>query len=138
MHPTASFRSLDDWLPWLETLSPREIVLGLERVELMLDRLGVRRPGLVLNVAGTNGKGSSVAMIEAILRGQGVRTGAYTSPHVIRYNERIRVDGVPAGDEEIVAALEAVEAVRDDVPLTYFEFGTLAAVVAFASAGVDA
>jgi dihydrofolate synthase/folylpolyglutamate synthase len=138
MDPTASFKSLDDWLPWLETLSPREIVLGLERVQDVIGRLSIRRPDLVINVAGTNGKGSSVAMLEAILRHDGVRTGCYTSPHIIRYNERIRIDGESASDADIIAALERVEAVRGDIPLTYFEFGTLAALVAFDRAGVAA
>lgn len=138
LNPTGSFQNLNDWLPWLETLSPREIVLGLDRVQAVLDRLSIRRPRLVINVAGTNGKGSSVAMLEAILRADGVRTGCYTSPHVTRYNERIRIDRVPAADKEIVAALERVEAAREDIPLTFFEFGTLAAIVAFDAANVDA
>ena len=138
LNPTGSFQNLNDWLPWLETLSPREIVLGLDRVQAVLDRLSIRRPRLVINVAGTNGKGSSVAMLEAILRADGVRTGCYTSPHVTRYNERIRIDHAPAGDKEIVAALERVEAAREDIPLTFFEFGTLAALVAFDAGNVDA
>lgn len=138
MSLTSSFKSLDDWLPWLETLSPREIVLGLERVHDVLDRLDVPRPGLVMTVAGTNGKGSSIAILEAILRSQGIRTGSYTSPHVSFYNERTRIDGYPADDETILAALRKVEAARGDTPLTFFEFGTLATLVAFAEAGVDA
>ena len=133
-----SFDSLDDWLPWLESLSPREIVLGLDRVHEVMARLDIERPGLVINVAGTNGKGSSVAMLESILRAGGLRTGCYTSPHLSRYNERIRIDGLPADDAAVIAALEAVEAVRTDVPLTFFEFGTLAALQAFSTAGVDA
>lgn len=136
--PARSFESLDDWLPWLESLSPREIVLGLERVQDVIGRLAPRRPGLVINVAGTNGKGSSVAMLEALLRAEGLRTGSYTSPHLSRYNERIRIDGKAADDTAVLAALEAVEAVRDSVPLTFFEFGTLAALQAFSQAGVDA
>jgi len=138
MNPTGSFQNLNDWLPWLETLSPREIVLGLDRVQAVLDRLSIGRPLLVFTVAGTNGKGSCVAMLEAILRADGVRTGCYTSPHLSRYNERIRIDHLPAGDAEIVAALERVEAAREDIPLTFFEFGTLAALVAFDAANVDA
>ncbi|MDH5345803.1 MAG: bifunctional tetrahydrofolate synthase/dihydrofolate synthase [Gammaproteobacteria bacterium] len=135
---TASFRSLDDWLPWLESLSPREIVLGLERVEIVLDRLRPARPELVINVTGTNGKGSCVAMFEAILRRHGMRTGCYTSPHLSRYNERMRIDGESATDADVVDALKTVEAARGDVPLTFFEFGTLAAILVFARAGVDA
>ena len=89
---TGSFTTLDDWLAWLETLSPREIVLGLERVAAVLDRLTLPRAARVINVAGTNGKGSSVAMLEALFAGAGYKTASYTSPHVLHYNERIRVD----------------------------------------------
>jgi len=128
---------LSDWLTWLETLSPSEINLGLERVQLMLERLHLPRPTQVLLIAGTNGKGSSVAMTDALLRASGQRVGAYTSPHISRYNERIVVNGVAASDAEIVAAFENIEAVRGDTELTYFEFGTLAAVVVFAAAELD-
>ena len=138
MNPTASFKSLADWLPWLESLSPREIVLGLDRVQTVLQELGIARPATVITVAGTNGKGSSVAMLEAIMRQQGIRTGSYTSPHVNRYNERTRIDGQPASDEAILSALQTVESARGDTPLTFFEFGTLATLVAFAAAGADA
>lgn len=138
MNPTGSFKSLDDWLPWLGSLSPREIVPGLERVEEVLGRLDLRRPDLVINVAGTNGKGSSAAMLETLLRGGGIRTGCYTSPHLIRYTERTRIDAAPASDDDVIAALRRVEAARQDVPLTFFEFGTLASLVAFDSADVDA
>jgi len=132
-----SFTTLDEWLPWLETLSPREIVLGLERVQTVLAVLDLPRAGIVINVAGTNGKGSSVAMLEALLTNAGHLTGCYTSPHVLRYNERIRIGGQSASDAAIISALEQVQAARQDVPLTYFEFGTLAALVAFAAAAAD-
>jgi dihydrofolate synthase/folylpolyglutamate synthase len=138
MNQPGSFKSLEDWLPWLETLSPREIVLGLERVQLVLERLDLTRPSLVINIAGTNGKGSSAAMLESLLGKGGMHTGCYTSPHVRRYNERIRIGGRPAADEAIVSALELVESVRGNVPLTFFEFGTLAALVVFDAARVDA
>jgi len=137
MNQPGSFKSLSDWLPWLETLSPREIVLGLDRVHVVLDRLDLARPKWVISIAGTNGKGSSAAMLEALLGQNGTITGCYTSPHVSRYNERIRIGGEPASDEVIISALALVEAVRGDVPLTFFEFGTLAALVAFDSADVD-
>ena len=91
----------------------------------------------MLLVAGTNGKGSSVAMLDALLGAAGYRVGAYTSPHLLRYNERIAVAGVPASDEQIIAAFERVESVRDDLPLTYFEYGTLAAMVVFSKLGLD-
>jgi len=129
---------LPDWLARLETLSPHEIDLGLERVDQVLDRLALQRPKTVFHVAGTNGKGSCVAMLEALLLSDGTSVGAYTSPHVIRYNERIRVNGRDASDEAIVTAFERIEALRDGVPLTYFEYGTLAALVVFSDADVDA
>ena len=133
----ASAAPLSDWLSRLETLSPHEIDLGLERVELVLDRLALAPPATVFHIAGTNGKGSSVAMLEALLRSSGARVGSFTSPHISRYNERIRVDGKEAGDGQIIAAFEKVEAVRGDEELTYFEFGTLAAMVVFAESGID-
>jgi len=138
MNPTGSFSKLGEWLGWLETLSPREIVLGLERVREVQDRLALRRPPLVINIAGTNGKGSCAAMLEALLRHGGVRTGCYTSPHLVAYNERTRIDGRPADDDALIAALQTVEATRREVPLTFFEFGTLATLVAFDNAGVGA
>lgn len=113
-------------------------MLGLERVQAVLERLSIRRPGLVVAITGTNGKGSSLAMLEAILRQSGMRTGAYSSPHVHRYNERTRIDGRPAADAAVIAALETVEAARGDIPLTFFEFGTLATLVAFDTQGLDA
>ncbi len=131
------FATLDDWLEWLETLSPREIDLGLDRVLEVMGRLGLRRPERVVHVAGTNGKGSCAAMLESLLRELGGPVGCYTSPHIVDYNERIRVDGVPAAEAEIVAAFERVEAVRQGVPLTYFEYGTLAALVVFERAGAE-
>ena len=136
MLPTGT--PLSAWLTWLESLSPNEIDLGLERVREVLDRLDLPIAEHVILVAGTNGKGSSVAMMSALLRAAGMRVGTYTSPHMIDYNERIVVQGQPASDDEIVAAFEKVEAVRQGVPLTYFEYGTLAAFVVFAEAGLDA
>lgn len=138
MNPPGSSNTLNDWLPWLETLSPREIVLGLDRVHTVLERLDLPRPSLVISVAGTNGKGSCAAMFDSLLGRGGMKTGCYTSPHLNFYNERIRIDGKPASDELIVTALAHIETVRGDVPLTFFEFGTLAALAAFASEGVDA
>ena len=134
--PRASW-TLDDWLSWLETLSPREIDLGLDRVAEVLQRLELPRPRRVLHVAGTNGKGSCAAMLESMLLGSGVRVGCYTSPHVLRYNERIRVDGRAVDDAQILDAFVQVEARRNGVPLTYFEYGTLAAMVVFAARAAD-
>ena len=129
---------MDNWLARLETFSPDEIDLGLERVLILLERLHLELPATVFHIAGTNGKGSSVAMLESLLRKTGALVGSYTSPHIIRYNERIRVNACEAQDAQIVAAFERIEAVRENVPLTYFEFGTLAALVVFVDARVDA
>lgn len=133
----ASSSALSDWLARLETFAPVEINLGLERVEVMLQRLRVKRPEKILLIAGTNGKGSSVAMSAALLQAAGKSVGAYTSPHVHAYNERMLIDGVAASDATIVAAFERVEAQRGEMELTYFEFGTLAAFVVFEAAEVD-
>jgi dihydrofolate synthase/folylpolyglutamate synthase len=127
---------LPDWLRRLETLSPSEINLGLERVAEVVGRMALEPPARIIVVGGTNGKGSSVEMLRVLLSGDNV-VGTYTSPHVIRYNERIAVNGLPAMDEDIVLAFERVEAARGDVPLTYFEFGTLAALAVFDAANVD-
>jgi dihydrofolate synthase/folylpolyglutamate synthase len=132
------FDDLDSWLRWQETLHPAGIELGLDRVRLVRDRL--EGPGLdapVITVAGTNGKGTCVAVIEALAMADGRRVAAYTSPHLFRYNERIRVDGSPVDDDRLIAAFEAVDAARGDTPLTYFEFGTLAAIRIFGEADVD-
>jgi dihydrofolate synthase/folylpolyglutamate synthase len=128
---------LNEWLARLETYSAQEIDLGLERVQLLLQRLNLSLPKTIFHVAGTNGKGSSVAMLEALLLTTGDKVGCYTSPHLLRYNERIRVDGAEASDAQIVAAFESVEALRGSLPLTYFEFGTLAALAVFVAEKVD-
>ena len=133
-----SHRALSDWLAWQEQLHPSVIDLGLQRVAEVWERL---HPGsfepFVITVAGTNGKGSCVAFLEAILRHAGYRTGSYTSPHLVRYNERIRVEGKTVTDEAICVAFERIDACRESVSLTYFEFGTLAALDIFAREAVD-
>ena len=137
MVPPGSSASLARWLQWLETLSPYEIELGLHRISRVLERLALPRPRRVLTVGGTNGKGSAVAMLEALLKAGGARVGSYTSPHVLHYGERIRIDGKPADEASIIGAFERIERVRDGVPLTYFEYSTLAALCEFAARGVD-
>lgn len=131
-------KSLDEWLAHLERAHARPIELGLERVERVRAALGLRFDVPVFTVGGTNGKGSVCAFLEAILRAAGYRVGLYTSPHVERYNERVRVDGVEASDAALVAAFERVEAARGETSLTYFEAGTLAAACVFAEARLDA
>ncbi len=131
-------RSLGEWLEYIERQHPRSIQLGLERVRDVAVRMGLKRPGKhVITVGGTNGKGSTVAFIEAIARAAHWRVGAYTSPHLLNYNERARIDGLDAGDEELVRAFEAVEAARLDTSLTYFEYGTLAALWLFQQSELD-
>ena len=133
-HPT----SLAAWLAYLETLHPKAISLGLERVRAVHDRLALAPACPVVTVTGTNGKGSTSAFLERMLSAGGYRVGLYTSPHLLRYNERVRIAGAEATDAELTAAFAAVEAVRQDVPLTYFEFGTLAALWLFARVQTDA
>ena len=130
--------SLADWLVRLESYSPHEIELGLERVVDVIARLGVRPPQQVFLVAGTNGKGSSVALAQALLSESDINVGTYTSPHVISFNERISVGGGHVSDAEIIAAFERLDAARGDVPLTYFEFATVAALLVFEARDVDA
>jgi len=120
-------RNLSDWLAYIERQHPQPIALGLERVEEVWGRMNLRLQIPLLTVGGTNGKGSTCAMLESILRAAGYRTGLYSSPHLVRYNERVRVAGVEAADEALVDAFAAVEKARGQTPLTYFEFGTLAA-----------
>lgn len=130
--------SLDAWLKRIEKLHPREIDLSLDRVGVVLERLSMSPPPFkVITIGGTNGKGSVVEMVQHALVHAGLVTGAYTSPHLLRYNERMRVQGQPLDDEQILRAIDTVEAVRGDVPLTYFEFTTLAALGAFRELGVE-
>lgn len=136
--PDPGLRSLQAWLDYQLRLHPQAIALGLERVRAVWHAMGAPCASIpAIVVAGTNGKGSTVAYLEAILRASGRRTGAFTSPHLLRYNERVRVDGADATDDALVAAFERVEAARGEVPLTYFEFGTLAALSVFAHERVD-
>jgi len=126
------FTTLDAWLTWQESLHPSEIELGLDRIATVLQRLHASpTPFPVITVAGTNGKGSSVAMLEAILRAAGYRVGAYTSPHLLRYNERVRLDGIAVSDAVLMESFARIDAVRAEISLTYFEFATLAALDIF-------
>lgn len=132
------FDNLPDWLSWQETLHPSAIELGLERVAGVWARLAAGWPAPpVITIAGTNGKGSCAAMLEAIYAAAGYRTACYTSPHLLRYNERIRIDGAEVGDADLCAAFARVDAARGETSLTYFEFGTLAALDLFARARPD-
>lgn len=130
--------SLAQWLERIERLHPAEIDLGLDRVGRVAHALGVTTPAArVITVAGTNGKGSVCCLLESILTAAGHRVGLYTSPHLQRFNERIRIAGVEADDDAIRASFERIEQARDTTSLTYFEFGTLAALDLFTRTGVD-
>lgn len=131
-------RSLESWLRVQETIHGPGIDLGLERVRAVAMRMGLLpfAPRTII-VAGTNGKGSTVACLESLLRALGVRSGTFTSPHLIRYNERIHVDGAEASDAEIIAAFEAIEAARGEITLTFFEFNALAAMQVFRTRRVE-
>ncbi|HSH41263.1 MAG TPA: bifunctional tetrahydrofolate synthase/dihydrofolate synthase [Arenicellales bacterium] len=130
-------RSLEAWLAYIQTVHFRSIDMGLERVRAVLERVAPRPAFTVIAVAGTNGKGSCAAMLGAVLAAAGHRVGVYTSPHLTRFNERFRIDGEPADDAGLCRALERVEAQRGGIPLTYFEFATLAAVDVFERAAVE-
>jgi len=136
-----SFDRLADWLAYLETLHPKAIAMGLARVREVYDRLALRIDVPTIVVAGTNGKGSTCAFMESILLAAGYRVGLYTSPHLTRYNERVRINGAPLEDTALMAAFATVEQARaaaaSATSLTYFEFGTLAALALFAREPLD-
>ena len=135
--PVFDASGLPEWLAHLESLHPSAIDMGLGRVECVRDALGLKPAFPVLTVGGTNGKGSVCATLATILRCAGYRVGTYTSPHLLHYNERVAIDLVPASDAALVESFRAVEAARGETTLTYFEFGTLAALRLFADAGVE-
>ncbi|MDO8263960.1 MAG: bifunctional tetrahydrofolate synthase/dihydrofolate synthase [Gallionella sp.] len=146
-HATPRFArkmNLHDWLTYLESLHPKTIALGLERVAQVKQRLNLKPDFPIITVGGTNGKGSVCAMLESILHAAGYRVGCYTSPHLLHYNERVRIAKRQASDAELCASFERIEQVRgaafsgiSEVPLTYFEFGTLAAMQCFIEHKVD-
>ena len=132
------FDDLASWLRWQESLHPNAIDLGLARVVEVLERLGWTRPHYpIVTIGGTKGKGSTVALLERILSSAGYRVGAFTSPHLRRYNERIRIAEREISDASLLAAFARIDAARDDVSLTFFEFNTLAALLVFETAGLD-
>jgi dihydrofolate synthase/folylpolyglutamate synthase len=135
---TAAATTLESWLERIERLHSRPIDLTLDRVRDVAQRLQLAPSCPTFIVGGTNGKGSTCAMLDSILRAAGYRVGLYTSPHLLDFNERVQVNGVPATDAALIEQFEAVEAVRGATTLTYFEFTTLAALRLFQSAGLDA
>jgi dihydrofolate synthase/folylpolyglutamate synthase len=134
----ASSASLDEWLDYQLRVHPREVELGLDRVAAVWRRMGAPAAApIVITVAGTNGKGSTIAFLEAMLAADGKRVGAFTSPHLLRYNERVRVGGQDVDDRSLIDAFGRIDAARGGIPLTYFEFGTLAALWIFSARGLD-
>ncbi|MHC3914917.1 bifunctional tetrahydrofolate synthase/dihydrofolate synthase [Alcaligenes nematophilus] len=129
--------SLSDWLSYLETLHPSAIDLGLGRIREVAQRLNIKLDSVVITVGGTNGKGSTCAMLEAILLAAAYKVGVYASPHLVRYNERIRLNGEMAQDAQITAQFARINEARGDLTLTYFEFSTLAALLLFQEQRVD-
>jgi dihydrofolate synthase/folylpolyglutamate synthase len=131
-------RTLEEWLTLQESVHPKSIDLGLERILPVARTLGVAVPDFaVLTVGGTNGKGSIAATLEALLRTRGARTGLFTSPHFLRYNERVRLDGRDVADAPLLAAFERIEAARGAITLSFFEYNTLAALLVFTAHAVD-
>jgi dihydrofolate synthase/folylpolyglutamate synthase len=131
-------KTLSQWLDFVSSTHTSEIEMGLDRVKAVFKELKLNpSPAKLVMVAGTNGKGSTVAMIEAGLRALGYRVGAYTSPHILSYNERVRINGLNASDSVLVKAFENVEKARHQIPLTYFEYGTLAAFDVLFSSDLD-
>lgn len=130
-------KSLSDWLDYAEHQHVYAIELGLDRVRAVAAALGVRQTCPVILVGGTNGKGSTCAMLEAILRAAGYRVGLYTSPHLVRYTERIRTNGAEVSEEALCEAFAEIDSARGETPLTYFEIGTLAAWQVFSKSSLD-
>jgi dihydrofolate synthase/folylpolyglutamate synthase len=138
LNPVEPPKTLQQWLEYIERLHPKTIALGLDRVQKVRQALGLQPGFPVITVGGTNGKGSVCAMLEAMLHCAGYRVGCYTSPHLLRYNERVRIARAEAADADLVRAFTAVESARGEIPLTYFEMGTLAAMWLFAESRVEA
>jgi dihydrofolate synthase / folylpolyglutamate synthase len=134
--PTADF-DLNDWLTYIEALHPKDIEMGLGRVNQVKARLNLQYKFPVVTVAGTNGKGSTCAMLEFIYHAAGYRVASYSSPHLLRYNERIRIACHEISNEDLICAFQAIELARQEIQLTYFEYGTLAAMWHFCASDVD-
>ncbi|MCK5897125.1 MAG: bifunctional folylpolyglutamate synthase/dihydrofolate synthase, partial [Cocleimonas sp.] len=131
-------RTLSEWLTWQERLHLSSIDLGLERIRTVATNLHLLTlPFPLISVAGTNGKGSSTAMLQAIYQQAGYKTGVYTSPHLLRYNERISLSGSPVSDQSLCKAFATIDQARGNTSLTYFEFSTLAAAILFVEEKVD-
>ena len=129
--------NLSDWLGYIESIHPSTVDLTLERIKLVVERLNLNISFSIITVGGTNGKGSTCAILESIYKEAGYKVGCYTSPHFLHFNERIKIHTTPVSDELICEAFTKIESVRKDVSLTYFEYGTIAAMIIFADADLD-
>jgi len=129
--------NLNDWLGYIESTHPSSIDLTLDRIRVVVDRLDIKISAPVITVGGTNGKGSTCAILESIYKTAGYKVGCYTSPHFLAFNERIKIQGTEVSDELICKAFEKIESAREGVSLTYFEYGTLAAMIIFSEACTD-
>ncbi len=138
IRPDMRFTCLQDWLCWQESLHNTAIKLGLDRCRTVAERMGLLKPDFkIISISGTNGKGSSAAMLDKSLRQMGFKVGTYTSPHLLTYNERISIDDIHIDDDSLCHTFERIDRHRGDISLTYFEFGTLAALDIFHAASID-
>ena len=126
--------NLNDWLGYIESIHPSTIDLTLERIKIVLERLNLNVSFPILTIGGTNGKGSTCSILESIYKEAGYRVACYTSPHFLNFNERIKIQAVAVSDELICEAFSKIESVREGVTLTYFEYGTIAAMIIFSEA----
>lgn len=129
--------NLTDWLGYIESTHPSTIDLTLERIRIVLERLNLNVSFPIISVGGTNGKGSTCSILESIYKEAGYKVACYTSPHFLHFNERIKIQGVAVSDELICEAFSKIESAREEVTLTYFEYGTIAAMIIFSEADVD-
>ena len=129
--------SLKDWLGYIESIHPSTIDLTLERIKVVVERLNLDISFSIITVGGTNGKGSTCAILESIYKEAGYKVGCYTSPHFLHFNERIKIQANPVSDDLICEAFTKIESVRKEISLTYFEYGTIAAMIIFADADLD-
>ena len=133
------FSTLQEWLTFQQGINPKEIDLSLERVQSIYSKLQINIPEKnVFLIGGTNGKGTTTSILEQLFHKNGYKTGAFTSPHLNRYNERVRISLSHSSDQDWISAFKIIEGVRDDIPLTYFEFSTLAAFQILSDFGCDA
>jgi dihydrofolate synthase/folylpolyglutamate synthase len=129
--------SLKDWLGYIESIHPSTIDLTLERIKVVVERLNLDISFSIITVGGTNGKGSTCAILESIYKEAGYKVGCYTSPHFLHFNERIKIQANPVSDDLICEAFTKIESIRKEISLTYFEYGTIAAMIIFADADLD-